>query len=792
MVSFKLYKNMKITIKKKLILSFVFIITSFIVIGLLNYFRQTNYKKQLDIVSGKMYKLEKKSQKSKLLLKQILLDVLNRNSKRKKRQQNIIEKLDSMAIMFYKNIDGIIENVEHQNPMLERIRELFQQFYILSKRVSNYLDYSNASDHPDTFILYINIEKKLQSLIDDTALNYEHKFEEALQNMSDKAEKNISVSILLIMFGIFFSIFIFFKLIKTIMNPIKDLLNAINKFDKDGDGKAKVFLEDEFGEIAEAFNELSGNLKGTIKELKVEVNERKKVENDLLELKDILFNTINSMPSILIGIDGSQIITQWNNAAEVDTNINTDQALGKKLSDIIPVYNQLEMVINESIKLREVRTIQLILEGEDRKRRYMDVTVFPLTYSTELGAVIRMDDITERKNMEEVIIQSDKMKLVGEIAAGMAHDFNNVLGGIIGTLSIIQVKRKKNNLSSEKLDDYFEDMNKSADRATQIVKQLMTLSRKQELILTSLDLNKKIKNIVKICKTSFNKSIEVRTIYSKTPAIIKADATQIEQVLLNLAINSSHAMTFMRDKGEEWGGLLEIGLKSFYADESFCKKNSDARETYYWELYVQDEGVGITDSIKLKIFDPFFTTKDQEHGTGLGLSMVYNIVKQHNGFVNFNSGGEKGTKFSLFFPKLIENGENIKKSKQENYNHDYKGLALVVDDESIMRKVASAILSEIGFNVIHAADGEEGIKTYIENKESLKFIILDLMMPKKSGIEVLAEIKKYDNDIIVLIVSGTKKDDRLDDILKYKNVSFIEKPYSFEQLTNVVKTLVNK
>ncbi len=129
---------------------------------------------------------------------------------------------------------------------------------------------------------------------------------------------------------------------------------------------------------------------------------------------------------------------------------------------------------------------------------------------------------------------------------------------------------------------------------------------------------------------------------------------------------------------------------------------------------------------------------------------------------------------------------------KKNHKHNYKELALVVDDEPIIRKVAAAILSEMGFDVIHAEDGEEGIRVFIENKEELSFIILDLMMPRKSGIEVLTEIKKHNEDIKVLIASGTKKDDSIDEILKYKNVSYIEKPYSFDQLTNVVKALVNK
>lgn len=271
-------------------------------------------------------------------------------------------------------------------------------------------------------------------------------------------------------------------------------------------------------------------------------------------------------------------------------------------------------IVIKSIKERKVNKELITIEEKNNKRKYLDVTVFPLIGSSENGAVIRIDDITERKNMEEAIIQTKKMISVGELAAGISHDFNNVLGGIIGSLSLIQVQRKKNSITLEKMDDYIADMKKSADRATGIVKQLLTLSRKQKLFLTSLELNKTIKNIVTICRSTFDKSIVIEPIYSRVPALIKADITQIEQVLLNLAINSAHAMTFMKEKGEKWGGVLEIGLRSFYADKRFCEKFPEAKEIFYWELFVNDDGIGMDESVRSKIFDPFFTTKDKEKG----------------------------------------------------------------------------------------------------------------------------------------------------------------------------------
>ncbi len=784
-----IYEGFEMSIRKKLIFSFIFIILSFVVIGILNYFLQINYKKQLDIVSGKMFTIEKNSQNAKFLIKEILLDVLNRNKSENNKILKI--KVDKKAIEFYKNIDVIIEYGDNRQNILENIREIFQQFYVLSLRVSTYMHDASISKHPDTLKLYYTLEKELQSLIDKTFSNYEQEFEKALLEMSSNSKKTIYISSLLIFIGVFFSFLIFYILIKTIMKPINNLIETINNFDTSGTREAIIFRYDEFGKMAETFNNLSKKLKKTIGNLKNEIRERKKAEKNILKLKDFLSNTINSMPSILIGINEEQYITQWNNAAIKITDIEAKQALGNKLLKIFPSIAPFENVIINSLQDRNIKKEMLPLLINEKKR-YMELTIFPLTDKREKGAVIILDDITKRKLLEEELRQAQKMEIVGTLAGGLAHDFNNVLGGIIGTLSIIKIKKNNNNFTKKSLDEYLNNISMSADRATNLVKQLLSMSRKQELSLIPLNLNNTIKNVIKICKTTFDKSIKIKTSYSRLPAIIKADTNQIEQVLLNLAINSSHAMTLMKKKEVSWGGILEIGLRSFSADKQFCEKFSDAREITYWELYVQDNGIGMTASVKEKIFDPFFTTKEKGIGTGLGLSMVYNIIKQHNGFVNIYSEVDKGSKFSLYFPKINNLAINNKEDSKNNIALSCSGYALVVDDESIMRKVAAEILSEMGFNILMAKDGDEGVEMFVKNQNNIKFVILDLMMPKKSGDKVLDEIRKHNSEVVVLLTSGFKKDERLKKSLNYNNVSFIEKPYSFTQLTAAVTTLIKE
>jgi len=779
------------SIKKKLIISFAFIIVSFIIVEFLNYFLQKNYKKQLDLVSGKIYKLEKKSQRAKILIKEILIDVLNKDVVKLLSKQNLKKDVNKKAIEFYKNIDSMIEYGENRQTNLEDIREIFQQFYLVSIKVSKYKIKGIIDKHQDTLILYYNLEKKLQVLIDNTFSFYETEFESALLKMSDKSNKTIYISSLLILYGIIFSVIVFFILIKAIMKPINNLVETINKFDKTGQGKAEIFNDDEFGKIAKAFNTLSKNLNNTIKDLQNKIIEKKEAEKKVLKLKNLLSNTINSMPLILIGIDEKLIVTQWNDAAVKQTMVKATTAVGKKLFEILPRLKPFKKNITKAVKKKKGKKALLIYKNKKNKKQYNDVMIFPLTGKKEKGAVIIIDDITQSKNLEQELIQAQKMELVGNLAGGLAHDFNNVLGGIIGTLSLIRVLRNRNQLNEKQLDDYLQTMSQSAEQATSLIKQLFTLSKKQDLVLTNLNLNKTIKNVVKICNTTFDKNIVIKPSYSSQPAMIEADPAYIQQVLLNLTINSSHAMTFMRDNEQNWGGVLEIGLKSFYADETFCKKHSDAlSNTDYWEIYVQDDGVGIDETVKENIFDPFFTTKEKNQGTGLGLSMVYSIIKQHKGFIVLYSEKGKGTKFSLFFPKISQIHDKEKKITAKN-DYIYSGLCLVIDDESIMRKVSSKIMSVIGFDVITANDGEEGLNVFFENKEKIKIIILDLMMPKKSGKEVLAEIRKSDSDVRILLTSGLKIDTSKE-LLNYNNVNFIEKPFSFKQLADAATKLLKE
>jgi len=248
-------------------------------------------------------------------------------------------------------------------------------------------------------------------------------------------------------------------------------------------------------------------------------------------------------------------------------------------------------------------------------------------------------------------------------------------------------------------------------------------------------------------------------------------------------------MTIMREKNRKWGGTLTVSLEKIHADQPFCENHPGAKIGYYWKLLVQDEGVGMDAETLGKIFEPFFTTKIEASGTGLGLAMVYSMVKQHKGFIDVTSQPGKGSRFIVYLPEFKTVPEPEKKVAREKILKG-EGLMLVIDDERIMRKIAVRALEKAGYTVIFAEDGEKGVELFKKHHKELKMVLLDMQMPKKSGKETFLEMKAIDPTVKVLLASGFRKDDRVEEILKQGVSDFIEKPYTFEQLTAAVHNVL--
>lgn len=267
-----------------------------------------------------------------------------------------------------------------------------------------------------------------------------------------------------------------------------------------------------------------------------------------------------------------------------------------------------------------------------------------------------------------------------------------------------------------------------------------------------------------------------------------ADPSQMEQVLLNLCINANHAMTIMRPEGEPRGGMMTVTLEMIHADRNFCATCPEAKDIDYWCLSIGDTGIGMDQQTIAKIFVPFFTTKDKGKGTGLGLSMVYNIVQQHEGFINIYSEIGIGTTFKVYIPVLhgAELAEEKEKSRELPQG---EGLILVVDDDEIIRQSVDMILRKCGYRVITACDGVEGVRIFRERHRDIKGVILDLVMPKKSGEQAYMDMKAIDPNVKVILSSGFRQDERVNFALEQGINAFIQKPYTLEKLADVLAEL---
>jgi PAS domain S-box-containing protein len=557
-----------------------------------------------------------------------------------------------------------------------------------------------------------------------------------------------------------------------------------------------------------------------------------KAEKELRHTRNFLDSVFNSIPSLLITISREGTITQWNNAAETYFGIPARAAVSRKLFEVVPFLEEYqhhitgvfvsqktvdlhrESVAAEKLRQDNKEEINNGNKSKDRDKVYLDILMSPLAtdpgYNHESGSpgkmesaeveevagiVIRLEDVTELEWKDRQLIQAQKMETVGNLAGGLAHDFNNVLGGIVGTTSLIRYMLEDGKyIDLDEIKSRIDIIEKGTDHAVDLVRQLLTLSRKTGPSLVPVNLNHSLEHVLKICENTFDKSIKIIPHYYNDQAMVWADATQVEQVLLNLCVNASHAMTLMRRKNEPQGGTLRVSVMDFFPDRRFCSTHPAAvNNKKYWHLKVEDTGVGMDANSLAKIFDPFFTTKTKSKGTGLGLAMVYNIIRQHKGFIDVFSRPNEGSVFNVFLPQLQPGQQRpvSPRVKRESKPVKGAGLILVVDDEAGLLSSTKEILENCGYDVITAGDGKEGVDIFRERCHEIAVVLLDMVMPTMSGKEAYIEIKKIDPGVKVLLTSGYRDDQRVRDTLKLGIDAFIQKPFSMVELSRKISEIVH-
>ena len=394
-------------------------------------------------------------------------------------------------------------------------------------------------------------------------------------------------------------------------------------------------------------------------------------------------------------------------------------------------------------------------------------------------------DITQRKQSEEEkthlesqLLQSQKMEAIGTLAGGIAHDFNNILTVISGFGSLLQMDIPEDDPKKA----YIDQILASSEKAAQLTQGLLAFSRKQQISLKLLDINNTIRATSKLLKTLLTEDIELKTKLSEETSIIMADASQMDQILFNLAANARDAMP--------QGGAFILETKIVELDDDFIRIHGYGESGKYVLLSVSDTGIGMDEATKSKIFDPFFTTKEVGKGTGLGLSTVYGIVKQHNGYITVYSEPGRGTTFHIYLPLVNEIVREEKEARTPVKGGDET--ILIAEDDDAVRGLIKTVLTEHGYSIIEAVDGEDAIDRFTKTEKRIDLIILDTVMPKKNGREVYDEIRKIKPDSKVIFTSGYTRDIILDKgMAEGDTFEFIPKPISPYVLLQKVRQVLD-
>lgn len=475
--------------------------------------------------------------------------------------------------------------------------------------------------------------------------------------------------------------------------------------------------------------------------------------------------------------------------------------------DMNPAFMELSGYSRE--ELRSIRAENLYLEPAKRgefiaaMERQGFVKDYPLVLKRKDGKVLHtltsavlqrdrdgniiahqgiMRDITaqrraeeERKTLEEQFRQSQKMEAIGRLAGGIAHDFNNLLTVIAGYSGLALMRLKQ----GDPLLRHLEEIQKAVERAAALTHQLLAFSRRQIMAPKVVDLNTVIRELTKMLLRIIGEDIELATFLAGDLGGVKVDPGQMEQVIVNLAVNARDAMSA--------GGKLTIETAKVELDEKYTRNHATVQAGRYVLLAMSDTGTGMTPEVKERLFEPFFTTKERGKGTGLGLSTVYGIVKQSGGNIWVYSELGKGTTFKIYLPQVDEPLEEIKRKEESAEIPRGDETVLLVEDEEEVRKLAALVLQKQGYRVLEAPDAGMALLIYRQHAGGIHLILTDVVMPRMSGPDLIRQLEPLPAGMKVLYMSGYTDNAIVHHGVLDEGIDLIQKPFTPETLARRVR-----
>lgn len=491
------------------------------------------------------------------------------------------------------------------------------------------------------------------------------------------------------------------------------------------------------------------------------------------EIIDSAFDVI-----LITGSDGGIIYV--NQAFSEITGFGQDEALGQKPSILKSGYHDEQFYRNmwNTIKAGRIWKGEFVNKKKNGEVYYTSAIISPIHTEEGFNFVSIQRDITQEKRLYEQLLRAQKMESIGTLAGGIAHDFNNLLTAILGYSEIMMTKTKKG-------DPFYKPVNiinNAAEKGAELARKILMVTHKEKLETKSLNLNEIINNCMELLERSIPKSIEIITHLKSDLPNIMADPTQMQQVVINLAVNARDAMPK--------GGRLTIETGVVGAENGAAGELREGGGRLL-RLSISDTGSGIDKETQRKIFDPFFTTKESGKGTGLGLYMVHSIVSNHGGYVNLYSEPDKGTLFNIYLPVTsVDHADNT----MELLELSGTETILFIDDEPDIRELCRDMIEPLGYKVLLAGSGYEGINIYRLMRDEISLVVLDMVMPKMGGSEVFQALKNIKQDVNVLICSGFSHDGfaGIENLIKGGASGFIQKPFTRNAITHAIRQALSK
>lgn len=522
-----------------------------------------------------------------------------------------------------------------------------------------------------------------------------------------------------------------------------------------------------------------------------DISDRKRIENQLRQVNEELDRRksrelrdsqnrmaliVDSSQDAIIGKTLDGVITQWNKGAQQMYGYTAQEIVGRNITTLCP-GDRVDEMLGILAKIRRgehVGYFESVRVTKDGRRLNVSVSISPILdqEGKVVGASAIARNITGQKKIEDQLRQSQKMEAVGRLAGGVAHDFNNLLGIVTACAELLRGR-----VDSQSLE-YIENIYEAATRGASLTRQLLAFSRRQPVQTQILDLNERLRQVTKLLRPLMGDDVEVALLPRTPTAIIEADPGQLDQIVMNLAVNSRDAMPR--------GGRLIIETGVFDFDEAFAREHATMKPGRHVMLAISDNGTGMDEATRGRIFEPFFTTKEIGKGTGLGLATVYGIIKQIGGDIWVYSEPDRGTTFKIYFPNAEQKLGTVPEQQTEALPARREGVViLLAEDDRIMRRLTKKMLEEHGYHVIEADDGQTALDAIAKEHTRIDLVLTDVVMKSVSGPELVLKVMNSHPEIRVVYMSGYTGEFVANQGLE-SGIRLLEKPFTRAGLLKII------